>query len=177
MSTPTSVPNPSTVRPPAVGRSAINEFRKARARFRQDRASADQAAEEATVANRAMPADTSGPAEPVVVDAFVVVAHAQPLSLALARRRRDESATLDRRLRLRRMIAREDRLAASMASMSATSSGSVVIVDEETIDLREGAPVAGAVTADGPLADVVDLRRRRGQAASEMTGTAPRPRV
>jgi hypothetical protein len=135
-------------RPPAIGRSAINEFRKARAQFRQDRAAADAAAEAAAAvprATRPSPDPVAGAGAPGV-EPLVLLAHGEPLSLALSRRRRDESATVDRRLRLTRMVAREDRLSATIAELS----------HDETIDLRDSELEPESET----LAPVVDLRER-----------------
>src|SRR5262245_60915201 len=81
-------------RPPAIGRWAINEFRKARAQFRRDRAAADAAREEqlATASSPTPAADdaTTSAAESIQFEPLVLLSHGEPLSLALSRRRRDE---------------------------------------------------------------------------------------
>jgi hypothetical protein len=186
-----STGSPSTARPtgsvaptggpPAIGRSAINEFRKARAQFRLDRAAAEdrrdrEASTVADLAARALsgrgaeapaPESASEPSE-TPIEPLVLLAHGEPLSLALSRRRRDESASVDRRLRLSRMVAREDRLTATIAELAAGRPG--------TIDLRDGRPVDDAVD-DGEerLAPVVDLRERavaRAEARAEARADA-----
>jgi hypothetical protein len=149
-------------RPAAIGRTAINEFRKARAQFRAERAAADQAAEDGVHDDGRLVAGRSSPDDHVPTAAeLVVLAHGEPLSLALTRRRRDESASLDRRLRLSRLVARKGRVAASIAEL-ATIDG--------TIDLRDGAE---AGRPDDALAPVVDLRPR--PASPRVTADADTP--
>jgi hypothetical protein len=147
-------------RPPAIGRSAINEFRKARAQFRRERAAADAAREArlATASSEAVAEDevTAPPGESATFEPLVLLSHGEPLSLALSRRRRDESASFDRRLRLSRLVAREDRLNEAIAELAAA----------DTIDLRD-AEVASEVESE-TLAPVVDLRERA-EARAEAT--------
>jgi hypothetical protein len=134
-------------RPPAIGRSAINEFRKARAQFRRDRAAADAAREDrpVTVTDEPVQSEQAVPAvELAMGEPLVLLAHGEPLSLALSRRRRDESASLDRRLRLSRLVAREDRVNETIAELAAA----------DMIDLRDGE------VESETLAPVVDLRER-----------------
>jgi hypothetical protein len=153
---------PRAGRPPAIGRSAINEFRKARAQFRLDRAAAEDArdreGESGSVRQMTLgPADHE-PATAAATEPLVLLAHGEPLNLALSRRRRDESASVDRRLRLSRLVAREDRLSAALSALAADTG--------RTIDLRDGYPAAADADADdreadgGRLAPVVDLRER-----------------
>lgn len=189
MSTAERSPNRSTSkgtgRPPAIGRSAINEFRKARAQFRQDRAAADAAAEAALFGPR-LATPLPGPAGPDVaadaeagadagvpagatVEPLVLLSHGEPLSLALSRRRRDESANIDRRLRLSRLVAREGQINAAVAELSV----------DQTIDLRDGG--ADAESTSEVLAPVVDLRERAearqasARAAADVTDAEPTP--
>jgi hypothetical protein len=108
----------------------------------------------------ARPSTPSGPSASSRPEPLVLLAHGEPLSLALSRRRRDEAASLDRRLRLSRLVAREDRLVATFSELA--------VATGNTIDLRDGHRHAdAAIDADadvevdgGRLAPVVDLRER-----------------